>query len=152
MELTSAAFKAGEAIPARYTCDGRNVSPPLQWTGVPPEARSLVLMVDDPDAPSGDWVHWIVYDLPPGMTALAEDVPATAAPGETGKQGVNDFKKPGYGGPCPPGGKAHRYFFRLYALDAALDLKSGATKKEVAAAMARHIVAQTQLMGIYTRK
>ena len=152
MELTSTAFTNGAAIPAKHTCDARNSSPPLKWSGVPAGAKSLALLVDDPDAPVGTWVHWVLYDLPATATELAEDLPKSQYIAGGARQGLNDFKHLGYGGPCPPPGKPHRYFFKLYALDAALDLKPGLKKKELEAAMEKHILAQAQLMGTYQRK
>ncbi len=152
MQLTSTAFQEGAAIPEKYTCDDRNVSPPLKWTGLPPETKSLALIADDPDAPSGTWVHWVVYDLPPNIAELAEDAPKGQYLPGGARQGMNDFKHLGYGGPCPPKGKPHRYFFKLYALDRQLELKPGATKKELEKAMDKHILAQGQLMGTYKRK
>ncbi len=152
MELTSSAFKEGETIPAKYTCDARDVSPPLAWQGTPTNAKSLALIADDPDAPSGTWVHWVLYDLPAHVTELPEDVAKTQHIPQGATQGLNDFRHLGYGGPCPPPGKPHRYFFKLYALDTRLDLKPGATKKEVERAMANHVLAQGQLMGRYGRK
>jgi Raf kinase inhibitor-like YbhB/YbcL family protein len=151
MQLTSTAFTEGNPIPAKHTCEGKDVSPPLKWTGVPPETRSLVLIADDPDAPVGTWVHWVLYDIPAGTTELEEDQPKGQYVLESAPQGLNDFKRLGYGGPCPPPGKPHRYFFKLYALDKLLELKPGATKAAVEAAMAKHILAQTQLMGTYQR-
>src|SRR5262245_61331495 len=152
LQLTSTAFTDGKPIPAQFACDGKNISPPLQWTGAPAETKTFVLIADDPDAPGGVWAHWVVYDLPSTVTTLAEGVPQSQPVGGDGKQGVNDFKKPGYGGPCPPPGKAHRYMFKLYALDGAIGLKPGATKKQVEAAMAKHVIGQAQLMGTYQRK
>jgi len=152
MQLTSSAFTEGAAIPAKYTCDARNVSPPLAWSGVPAGAKSLALIVDDPDAPSGTWVHWVLYDLPVSANGLPEDLPKSQYAAGGAKQGLNDFRHLGYGGPCPPHGQPHRYFFKLYALDASLDLKPGLTKKEIEAAMEKHILAQGQLMGTYQRK
>ena len=152
MQLTSTAFKEGESIPSRFTCDESNVSPALKWSGVPAGAKSLVLIADDPDAPVGTWVHWVLYDLPAGTSELAEDTPKSQYLAGGAKQGLNDFQRLGYGGPCPPPGKPHRYFFKLYALDTALELKPGATKKEVERAMEKHILAQAQLMGTYKRK
>ena len=152
MQLTSTAFSEGAAIPAKYTSDGKNVSPPLKWTGVPAGAKSLALIADDPDAPVGTWVHWVLYDLPATATELAEDAPKSQYVAGSARQGLNDFRHLGYGGPCPPHGKPHRYFFKLYALDASLDLKPGATKKELELAMDKHILAQAQLMGTYQRK
>ncbi len=152
MQLSSSAFTEGQPIPAKYTCDDKNVSPPLKWEGVPGGAKSLVLIADDPDAPGGMWVHWVLFDVPAAMSELPEDLPKTQyAPGGA-RQGLNDFKHLGYGGPCPPPGKPHRYFFKLYALDASLGLKPGATKKEVERAMEKHVLAEGQLMGTYKRK
>lgn len=152
MQLTSAAFTEGAAIPAKYTCDAKNVSPPLKWRGVPTGAKSLALIVDDPDAPVGTWVHWVLYDLPATMSELAEDLPKGQYIAGGAKQGLNDFKHLGYGGPCPPHGSPHRYLFKLYALDVLLDLKPGLTKKDLEHAMEQHILAQAQLMGTYQRK
>jgi Raf kinase inhibitor-like YbhB/YbcL family protein len=152
MQLTSTAFAEGAAIPAKHTCDAKNVSPPLKWSGVPTGAKSLVLIVDDPDAPAGTWVHWVLYDLPATTSELAEDVPKGQYVAGGAKQGLNDFRHLGYGGPCPPPGKAHRYFFKLHALDTLLDLKPGLTKKDVEAAMDKHILAQGRLMGTYQRR
>jgi Raf kinase inhibitor-like YbhB/YbcL family protein len=152
MQLSSPAFGENEIIPAKYTCDSENVSPPLKWNGVPTETKSFALIADDPDAPMGTWVHWVLFDLPSTTTELPEALPKSQYIPGRAKQGLNDFKHLGYGGPCPPPGKAHRYFFKLYALDSVLDLKPGATKKEVERAMGKHIVAQGQLMGTYERK
>jgi len=152
MQLTSTVFTEGAAIPAKHTCDAKNVSPPLKWSGVPTGAKSLALIVDDPDAPSGTWVHWVLYDLPATTSELAEDVPKSQYLAGGAKQGLNDFRHLGYGGPCPPHGKPHRYFFKLYALDVLLDLKPGLTKTDLEHAMEKHILAQAQLMGIYQRK
>jgi hypothetical protein len=149
-KITSTAFKEGESIPGRYTCDGRNVSPPLAWMGVPPGARSLALIADDPDAPGGTWVHWVVYNLPAGAAGLPEATSPDAEVEGGGRQGRNDFRRIGYGGPCPPSG-THRYFFKLYALDSALDLKPGATKAELLEAMQGHVLAETQIVGKYKR-
>ena len=152
MQLTSAAFAEGSAIPAKYTCDAKNVSPPLKWSGVPAGAKSLALIADDPDAPVGTWVHWVLYDLSPATSELAEGLSQSQFVASGAKQGLNDFKHLGYGGPCPPHGKAHRYFFKLYALDTLLDLKPGLTKKDLEQAMDKHILSQAQLMGTYQRK
>ncbi len=152
MQLTSTAFAEGAAIPAKHTCDAKDVSPPLKWAGLPAGAKSLALIVDDPDAPVGTWVHWVLYDVPVTMTELAEDVAKSQYAAGGAKQGLNDFGRLGYGGPCPPHGKAHRYFFKLYALDAVLDLKPGLTKRDLERAMEKHILARTQLMGTYQRK
>jgi len=152
MQLSSNAFADGQPIPAKYTCDDKNVSPPMKWTGTPPNAKSIALIADDPDAPAGTWVHWVLYNLPANLGELPEDLPkAQYIPGG-GKQGLNDFKHLGYGGPCPPAGKVHRYFFKLYALDAVLELKPGVTKQNLEQAMDKHIVAEGRLMGTYKRK
>jgi Raf kinase inhibitor-like YbhB/YbcL family protein len=152
MQLTSTAFAEGAPIPAKYTGDEKDLSPPLKWTGVPAGTKSLALIADDPDAPVGTWVHWVLYDLAPTTTELPEDVAKSQYVAGGAKQGQNDFRRLGYGGPAPPPGKAHRYFFKLYALDKVLELKPGATKKEVERAMEKHILAQAQLMGTYQRK
>lgn len=145
LEVTSSAFAQGEAIPQKYTCDGEDVSPPLAWTGAPESVASYALIMDDPDAPAGTWVHWVLFDISPQTTKLAEDVPATV-----GVQGNSSWDRTGYGGPCPPSGE-HRYFFKLYALDTTLGLEAGATKEEVLQAMSDHVVAQGELMGTYSR-
>lgn len=152
IQLTSSAFGEGQSIPEKYTCDGADISPPLKWTSVPQGAKSLALVCDDPDAPAGTWVHWVLYDIPPAVTELPERVPTTETIPNGAKQGVNDFKRIGYGGPCPPRGNPHRYFFKLYALDAETQLKAKATKKELVRAMEGHILAEVQLMGTYKRK
>ena len=150
MKLESSAFEEGQAIPKQYTCDGVNVSPPLEWRGVPKNAKTLAIICDDPDAPAGTWVHWVLYNLPAGDMGLIENAPGTEKLTGGGLQGKNDFGKSGYGGPCPPSG-THRYFFKLYALDAELDLKPGAMKSDLLKAMEGHVVAQGQLMGTYRR-
>lgn len=149
--LTSSAFKNGENIPQKHTCEGQDVSPPLDWTDPPQGTQSYALIADDPDAPGGTWVHWVAYDLPPSMHQLPEGVPKTEEISGGGRQGINDFRRAGYGGPCPPPGSPHRYFFKLYALNAMLNLKPKASKKEVEQAMQGHIVAQAELMGKYKR-
>ena len=149
MKLESPAFAAGGAIPRPYTCDGRDVSPPLSWTGLPADTSALALICDDPDAPGKTWVHWVLFNLPAVMRELPEGWPPKAeAP--AGLQGTNDFRKIGYGGPCPPSG-THRYFFKLYALDSELALPSGATKAQVERAMEGHVLAEASLMGRYSR-
>lgn len=150
MELTSSAFSEGAMIPDRYTCDGADVSPPLKWGAFPADTKSLALICDDPDAPVGTWVHWVYYDIPADTRGLPENVAPHERPAEGGTQGKNDFRKTGYGGPCPPGG-THRYYFKLYALDITLNLSPGATKKQVLKAMENHIIGQAQLMGKYRR-
>lgn len=151
LTLTSSAFTEGQPIPAQYTCQGENLSPPLAWSGVPQNTQSLALIVDDPDAPSKTWVHWVVYNLSPTLTELPEGLTQYDGPGSTGIAGVNDSRKTGYSGPCPPPGSPHRYFFKLYALDTQLNLPEGATKAQVEQAMQGHILAQGQLMGTYKR-
>ncbi len=152
LTVTSPAFEPGGTIPVEYTCDGDNVSPPLAWNGVPEHTRSLALIMDDPDAPAGTWVHWLLYNIPPQVTELAEAQPdARQLPG-IGLQGHNSFKNSGYGGPCPPRGGPHRYFFRLYALDTVLDLEAGAERRELEQAMQGHILAQGEIMGTYRRR
>lgn len=148
-ELKSAAFENGGHIPKKYTCDGPDVSPPLSWTDPPEGTRSLALICDDRDAPVGSWVHWVLFGLPPETRELTEGVPTQRTLPRGGKQGRNDFRRIGYGGPCPPRGPAHRYFFKLYALDAEPDLMPGATKREFVRAIEGHILAETELMGRY---
>jgi hypothetical protein len=152
MELTSDAFKDGQPIPSRYTCDDKNISPALAWKGAPEGTGSLAIIVDDPDAPTGIWTHWVVFNIPIDSAGLAEDAIKSKTTPASLRQGLNDFKNIGYGGPCPPGGKQHRYFFKIFALDTTLNLQSGATRKDVEAAMSNHILAQGQLMGTYQRK
>lgn len=152
--LTSSAFVNGATIPARHTCDEANVSPALAWSGAPASAQAFALIADDPDAPAGTWVHWVLFNLTGDASALPENVAKADTVKELGDalQGQNDFKKIGYGGPCPPPGKPHRYFFKLYALDGPLALRPGATKATLEQAMQGHVVASTQLMGTYARK
>lgn len=151
IQVTSGAFEEGGMIPAKYTCDGENVSPPLRWAPVPEGTKSIVLIADDPDAPVGTFVHWVLYGLPAEATELAEDVPSTGTLAGGARQGVNDFGKIGYGGPCPPGG-THRYVFKLYALDVETDFPPGESKGRMLRAMHSHIVAQGRLIGRYRRQ
>jgi Raf kinase inhibitor-like YbhB/YbcL family protein len=151
IQITSSAFEDGGLIPARYTCDGEDVSPPLQWAGVPEGVRSIALICDDPDAPMGTFVHWVLFNLPAVTKELAEDVPADKTLPNGARQGITDFGRIGYGGPCPPSG-THRYFFKIYALDAEIALKAGASKRELLKAMEGHILAQGQLVGKYRRR
>jgi len=151
LELKTTAFKAGGTIPAKYTCSGADISPALSWNQPPARTQSLALVVDDPDAPAGTWVHWVIYNLPASARQLPEGVPRGEAVVSGGKQGLNDFPQNGYGGPCPPPGKPHRYFFRLYALDTLLDLRSPVHRNDVDAAMKGHILAQAELMGTFGR-
>jgi len=151
MELTSQAFHAGDMIPAKYTCDGQDISPPLRWSDPPTGTQSFALISDDPDAPMGTWVHWVIWNIPSSARVLEEHFPKTASLPNGASQGTTDFHRVGYGGPCPPSG-THRYFFKLYALDATLNLPSSATKKDLEKAMQGHILAQTELMGTYQRR
>lgn len=150
IEVKSSAFETGEMIPKKYTCDGEDVSPPLSWSGVPEGTKSLALISDDPDAPMGTWVHWVLYDLPASVKELQENFPKEKTLHSGAKQGITDFKRIGYGGPCPPSG-THRYFFKFYALDTKLNLEPGATKKQLLAAMEGHIIGEGELMGKYKR-
>src|SRR5467141_2000459 len=151
--LTSTAFTDGAAIPVKHTCDGGDVSPPLAWSGAPAGTRCFVLVADDPDAPAGSWVHWVVYNVPAAVSELPENVAKVETRDLGGaRQGRNDFRRPGYGGPCPPPGPAHRYLFTLYALDAPLTLKAGAQRKDVETAMEGHVLGSAQLLGTYARQ
>lgn len=150
-DLRSPAFSSGGAIPVKHTCDSPEVSPPLQWSDPPAKTTSFALIVDDPDAPAGTWVHWVLHGLPGTLRELPEGIPPKDTLPGLGTQGVNDFGRVGYGGPCPPRGPAHRYFFKLYALDTLLQLFATATKKEVEAAMKGHILAHAELMGKYEK-
>lgn len=152
MTITSPAFESGQAIPAKYTCEGADISPPLQFIDVPAGAKSLSLICDDPDAPVGTWVHWVIYDLPVTTVEVTEKMPTSDTLPNGAKQGVNDFRRVGYGGPCPPLGKPHHYYFKLYALDTVLGLKARATKRDVLRSMEGHILAEGQLMGTYQRR
>lgn len=146
MKIESTVFKNNQQIPSKYTCDGENTNPPLEFSDVPEKAKSLVLIMDDPDAPRGTFVHWVVFNIDPQTKDVAEGkVP------DNGAEGVTSFGKQGYGGPCPPSG-THRYFFKLYALDEKLNLNRSAGKKEVESAMVGHILAQAELIGLYQRK
>lgn len=150
INVSSPNFTQGQAIPAKYSCQGQELSPPLSWKGLPAETKSLALIMDDPDAPGGTWVHWVLYNLPPDSGGLPEGVsPSGDGPGGS-KQGKNSWNKQGYGGPCPPGG-VHRYFFKIYALDTTLGLKAGATKQQVLQAMQGHIIGQGELMGTFRK-
>lgn len=153
MKLTviSPAFTEGGLIPAKYTCDGPDVSPPLEIKNIPEGTKSMALISDDPDAPRGTWVHWVLYDWPPSQTTLPENLPKTGDLANGAKQGTNDFRRVGYGGPCPPSG-THRYFFKVYALDTVLGKPAGLTKAQLEAAMKGHILAEGVLMGRYARK
>jgi Raf kinase inhibitor-like YbhB/YbcL family protein len=150
IELLSYAFVKGGKIPQKYTCDDLNVSPPLNWDKIPNNTKSIAIICDDPDIPMGTWVHWVLFNLPAKMRALSGYLPTDKILPNGAKQGINDFGKIGYGGPCPPGG-THRYYFKIYALDIELNLEGGVTKNEVVKAMAGHVLAEGQLMGKYSR-
>ena len=153
IKLFSSAFKQGNFIPAKFSCEGANISPQLHWSNAPKDVKSFALIVDDPDAPGGDFVHWVIYNVPGNLNELHEDVtPSRNIPDEV-KLGTNGFGRISYGGPCPPAGKPHRYFFKIYALDTVLHhLESGATKQELLSAMNNHILAEGHLMGKYQRQ
>jgi len=151
VRVTSSAFSEGDSIPALYTCEGNDVSPPLKWSGVPAGTKSIALTCTDPDAPRGTFVHWVLFNLPPSIDGLPEGVTPDTVP-QGAVNGTNDFPKLGYGGPCPPPGTPHRYYFTVYALDAVLDLPSGARLRDLTAAMEGHILAKGSLMGRYARK
>lgn len=145
MKISSTAFAPNGRIPKKYTCDGPDVNPPLKFEGITSEAKSLVLVVDDPDAPAGTWVHWVLWNIDPKTADIRENsVP------ENARQGINDFRKHDYGGPCPPSG-THRYFFKLYCLDTILDLGLNATKGDIESSMKGHILEKTELIGLYNR-
>jgi Raf kinase inhibitor-like YbhB/YbcL family protein len=147
--LIESVFKSDQPIPSQYTCDSKNLSPPLHFSQVPPKAKSLALIVDDPDAPHGTFDHWIVWNLPPDIKELTEGAPELTRLSPQPSQGINGFKKSYYQGPCPPAGKPHHYHFKLYALDVQLSLSAGATKQEVEKAMQGHILTQAELVGTY---
>lgn len=151
MQITSTAFKDGEMIPSKYTCDGKDISPPLQWKDVPQNTKSLVLICDDPDAPVGTWDHWVLFNMPADLPGLEEGIKPEKKFPNGAVHGRNSWGRLGYGGPCPPGG-THRYFFKLYALDATLNLQPGAKKRDVENTMRKHVLAQAQLMGKYKRQ
>lgn len=150
MRITSPAFNEGEAIPAKYTCDGDNISPPLEWSDVPEGTLYFALICDDPDAPVGVWDHWLLFNLPAAHHGLEEQISSEFDPFPGSAHGLNSWKQACYGGPCPPSG-THRYYFKLYALDARINLKPGATKADILRAMDGHILAQARLMGTYAR-
>jgi len=149
-KLFSPVFNDGEFIPSEYTCDGVNISPPLRWANPPEGTKSFALIVDDPDAPAGDWVHWIVFNIPAYVLELPQNCSPEHLP-DGSVEGMNDFRRTNYGGPCPPSG-THRYFFKFYALDNLLSLKEGATKKQLLESMKEHILAKAVLTGRYKRR
>lgn len=153
MEITlkSPSFEEGEMIPVRFTCDGEDISPELVWESIPTGCQTMAIICDDPDAPMGTWVHWVIYNIPADLGRLEERVPSLDILPSGAAQGSNSWRRIGYGGPCPPGG-THRYFFKIYALDTRLDLEPGASKSRLTEAMEGHILAQGHLMGRYSRK
>lgn len=157
LRINSPAFADGDTMPVKYTCDGDDVSPKLEWSGIPDSAKSLALICDDPDAPMGTWVHWVIFNIPPEAAGFDENytpskgVSKASAPDEGPIDGINDFRCYGYKGPCPPSGPAHRYFFKLYALDTILNLKTGASKADVEKAMSGHIIARAEIIAKYKR-
>ncbi len=146
MQITSPSFAHNEVIPTLYTCQGEDISPPLQFSDIPANAISLALIVDDPDAPNHDWVHWLIWNIPPTTVEIPENISKNF-----GVQGITSFGRSGYGGPCPPSGQ-HRYFFKLYALDTTLELSNNATKNDLLKALEGHIIAQSQLIGLYQKQ
>jgi Raf kinase inhibitor-like YbhB/YbcL family protein len=150
IQLTSTTFEQGAMIPEKYTCDGEDISPPLNWSGIPDDTQRIALICDDPDAPMGTWVHWVLFNIPADTTGLPENIPSERVLENGAKHGINDFRKLSYGGPCPPGG-THRYFFKIYALNIEIGLEPGATKDELLKAMEGHILDEGQLMGRYAR-
>ncbi len=150
IKITSPAFEPGGMIPNKYTCDAQDISPPLSWGDLPDDTASIALVCDDPDAPMGTWVHWVLFDLPPDAQGLPENIPAVENLENGGIHGINDWRKLGYGGPCPPGG-THRYYFKIYALDKLMNIPVGNTKAQLLKAMEGHILAEGELMGRYKR-
>jgi len=151
ISISSDAFNDGSSLPVEHTCDGEDRSPALSWDTVPAGTQSIALLVDDPDAPGKTWVHWVIYNLPSNTIGLPAAVPKNKTLDDGSLQGKNDFSRIGYNGPCPPPGKPHRYFFKVYALDTTLNLKSGATKSQLEAAMSGHILTQVEMIGEYGR-
>src|SRR5438067_6920936 len=149
--LISKAFPDGQPIPVQYTSDGQDLSPPMQWSDPPEKTRCFALICEDPDAPRGTWTHWLLLNIPAESRALSEGLPKSPTLPDGSMQGSNDFGKSGYGGPAPPPGKPHRYFFKLYALDRLLDVQPGATKAQLLAAMKGHVLGEAQLLGTYAR-
>lgn len=150
IQITSPAFEDGAAIPKKYTCDDLDVSPPIEWTNVPEGTKTIAIVCDDPDAPMKTWVHWVIFNIAGDVSRLAESVPPEKELENGARQGMNDFHKVGYGGPCPPSGM-HRYFFKIYALDTTLDKPAGISKSHLMIAMEGHVLSESHLMGTYTR-
>jgi Raf kinase inhibitor-like YbhB/YbcL family protein len=151
VQLNTPAFKPGSDIPDEFTCDGSNISPALSWSAPPEGTQSFALVVEDPDAPGRTWIHWVLYDLRPTERGLPEGVEPKGTLPSGARQGRNDFGKIGYGGPCPPPGPSHRYYFRLYALDTRLELSAGATRAQIERSIRGHVLARAELMGRYRR-
>jgi len=152
MQIESPAFKDGENIPVKYTCDGKDISPEILWKDILEEVKSLALICDDPDAPLKTWVHWVIYNIPPESEKLNEDIKPVKTLEDGTLQGINNFRNIGYGGPCPPRGAPHHYHFKVYGLDVKLDVKAGITKKELLNKMEGHIIAKGEIVGLYKRK
>ena len=151
LSISSAAFSEGIRIPVQYTCEGEDISPPLSWSDAPEGTKSFVLICDDPDAPMGTWDHWLIYNIPADSEELAEGIPTEESLTDGSKHGLNSWGNTNYGGPCPPPGNPHRYFFKLYALDTILSLTGDATKSLIENAMQGHILEEAQLMGTFSR-
>lgn len=151
MNLTSSAFASGSPIPEQFTCKGADMSPAIEWNGAPAKTASFAIIMDDPDAPSGTWVHWVLWDVPASKHALSENVAKSGELDDGARQGRNSFGKIGYNGPCPPPGQTHRYFFRLYALDSTLTLTAGASRADLDAAMKGHVLGTAEYMGRFRR-
>jgi Raf kinase inhibitor-like YbhB/YbcL family protein len=151
LEISSTVFPPGGAIPLVYTCDGKDRSPSLSWSGAPPAAQAMALICEDPDAPAGTWVHWVIFNIPASSRGLKEGVSAAAVLDDGSRQGKNDFGRIGYGGPCPPQGKPHRYVFTLYALDRELALQAGCRKADLLAAMKGRVLATASMFATYKR-
>lgn len=149
--VKSSAFGSGAEIPKKFTCEGPDLSPALEWSGAPQGTAGFALIADDPDAPAGTWVHWVIWNLPANANSLPEGIPRSEQLNTGARQGKNDFRKVGYNGPCPPAGKPHRYFFRLYALDRNVELSAGSSRSDLDAAIKGHILAQTEYMGTFRR-
>jgi len=151
ISISAEKFKDGETIPDLYTCKGKDISPSLFWKGIPDGTKSIALIMDDPDAPGGTFVHWVLYNVPAQTQKLPEGMPHGKILADRSMQGMTDFGRTGYGGPCPPPGKPHRYYFKIYALDSMTDLAPGASKKQLENAIAGHILAKGEIVGIYKR-
>ncbi len=151
LEIKCDGFTPGGFIPSKHTCDSLDISPGLEWSGIPSGTKSIALICDDPDAPSGVWSHWVIYNIPGGKNSLGENVEKKSRLDDGSLQGINDFGKSGYGGPCPPPGNPHRYFFRLFALDTELSLKEGPSREDVLKAIKGHVLAEAEVFGVYKR-